>query len=200
MVKRKLVFVEIESKETSNLSYEIEIDNSEQSGQSDVDYVVDVLKKKNRRLDTALRPGKFAVLVRSQHRPDKLVNKGDYTPIKNNSDVIIRLSATTDVESMDIDGDEVSMSSRSQGIIIITHQTCYTVLISDCIPLSTDGNNNMVNEDSTSDTDSICEAAAVCEPVQGHCHQSPNNESRCTAVDNKGILINCKSCKVQYSR
>ena len=52
--KRKQFFVENEDNETRNLSYEIEIENEDNSGQSDVKCVVNVLKKKNRRLDTAL--------------------------------------------------------------------------------------------------------------------------------------------------
>ena len=55
----------------------------------------------------------------------------------------------------------------------------------------TDDNNNKVIE-VTSDTDSICEAAAVCEPAHGQSDQSPNNRSRCEEVDNKGISTNCK--------
>ena len=119
--KRKQFFVENEDNETRNLSYEIEIENEDNSGQSDVKCVVNVLKKKNRRLDTALRPGQFSVLVKSQHRQDKFVKKGDFTPIKHNSDVIIILSAKTHVESMDVDCDDDAQSTTRKGIIFVTH-------------------------------------------------------------------------------
>ena len=55
----------------------------------------------------------------------------------------------------------------------------------------TDDNNNKVIEEVISDTDSICEAAPVCEPAHGQFDQSPNNRSRYEEVDNKGISTNC---------
>jgi hypothetical protein len=58
--------------------------------------------------------------------------------------------------------------------------------------LIADDNNNKVDEDLSSDTDSICEAAVVCEPAHGQSHQSPKNESACKAVENQGMLIICK--------
>ena len=69
---------------------------------------------------------------------------------------------------------------------------CVTILICECILMITDDNNNKVIGEVTSNTDSICEAAAVCEPAHGQSDQSPNNRSRCEEVDNKGISTNCK--------
>ena len=69
---------------------------------------------------------------------------------------------------------------------------CVSILIRYCILMITDNNNNKVIEEVTNDTDSICEAAAVCEPAHGQCDQSPNKRSRCKEVDNNGMSTNCK--------
>ena len=116
-VKRKLVFVEVEKAANDTMSYEVEFETK--SGDTDVGSVINILRKKSRYLESELQPGRFSVKVKSTNRPDKLINKGDYTPLKNNSDLFITLSGENypAIERMEIDAEQ-SSSEAEKGIDI----------------------------------------------------------------------------------
>ena len=85
-VKRKLVFVDVHIQHTQ-YPLEFAIENSEKSGKSDLQVVIDSIKKKKPCLKHWFDAGGFDFQAESYLRPGKWVSIGETSPLKEDNNL-----------------------------------------------------------------------------------------------------------------
>jgi len=84
--KRKLVFVDVHVQHTQ-YPLEFAIENSDKSGKSDLQVVIDLIKKKKPCLEHMFDAGGFDFQTESALRPGKWVSVGETSPLKEDSNL-----------------------------------------------------------------------------------------------------------------
>lgn len=85
-LRKKHVFVELIDG-SANCPFELSFTNTPQSRKTDVDCIVEAMRRKKPGLGPILASGAFLIQKESEHRKDKWVTIGDNSPVKDMSDL-----------------------------------------------------------------------------------------------------------------
>lgn len=121
----KIVWIDVCDGSANNLSLEVSFANEDRNRKSDLECIVEVLKRKRPTLCDALERGKFNFESESCHRPGKWISIGEHSPIKNNSDLRCNISNANNISKLHLSSYEHNnFDTVTRGKVVSFYYSC----------------------------------------------------------------------------